>query len=81
VHIAGNYSSIKLRTLHLEDVYLNLFLGDLLELFLQFVNFLSALADNDTGACSMTVTVISLRVRSMTIFEDWLLRAWHSGIP
>ena len=42
---------IHLGALHLEDVDLDLLAGELLQLFLQFVDLLAALADDDTGAC------------------------------
>ena len=49
--VVGDNHRIHLRTLHLEDVYLHLLAGEFLKLFFQLVNFLAALADDDTGAC------------------------------
>ena len=43
---------IQLRTLHLVDVDLNILLDDFLKFLFQFVNFLSTLTDNETGASS-----------------------------
>ena len=40
---------VQVRALHLEDVDLNVLVEDFLQLFLQLVNILSALADDDTG--------------------------------
>ena len=45
-------SGIQLRTLNLEDVDLNILFGDFLQLLFQFVNLLSTLTDNITGASS-----------------------------
>ena len=44
---------VNLGALYLVDVDLNIFAGDFLELFLEFVNFLSALADDETGTCGI----------------------------
>ena len=44
--------SIQFRTTYLEDVDLYILLGDLLQLLFQFVNFLSTLSYNITGASS-----------------------------
>ena len=45
--------SVKLRLLNLENVNLNLFLGDLLELLLEFVNLGATLSDNETWTCGV----------------------------
>ena len=46
-------SCIRLRTTNLEDVDLDVLLRYLLELFLELLDFLSALSDDDTGPCSL----------------------------
>ena len=45
--------SVDLRPLDLEDVDLNIFLGNLLEFFLEFVDFLSTLTDDESGPCGV----------------------------
>ena len=40
---------VKLRTLHFINIDLNVFLGNLLQLFLQFVDLSAAFSDDDTG--------------------------------
>src|SRR5699024_5390151 len=49
--VVGHNHRIHLRTLHLEDVYLHFLAGEFLELFFQFVHFLTALADDDARTC------------------------------
>jgi len=49
-YVVCNNVGIKLRALYLEYIYLNLFLGNLLEFFLKLVYLLSAFADNNTRA-------------------------------
>ena len=46
--IGSNDRSVKLRTLNLEDVDLNLLVEELLQLILQVVNILSTLTNDDT---------------------------------
>jgi hypothetical protein len=44
---------VNLRPLDLEDVDLDIFLGDFLELFLELVNLLSTLTDDESGPCGV----------------------------
>ena len=46
--VVGHDVGIHFRTLHLEDVDLDILVADVLELFFQLVNFLAAFADDDT---------------------------------
>ena len=48
--VRGHNLGIELRALHLIHVNLYLLVGDLLELFLELVDILAALADDEAGA-------------------------------
>ena len=48
--------SINLGALDLVDVDLDILLGDLLELFLEFVDLSASLADDETGAVVLRIT-------------------------
>ena len=41
-------NSIQFRTFDLEDIDLNLFIGNFLQLFFQFIHFLTAFTDNNS---------------------------------
>ena len=57
LNLAGDAVShdvgVDLRPLDLEDVDLNILLGDLLELFLELVDLLAALSDDETRPCGV----------------------------
>ena len=54
LHLASdalcNDCSIEVGLLHFEDINLNVLVGDFLEFFLELVNFLTTLTDDNTGA-------------------------------
>ena len=54
LQLAGDVLShdhgVNLRTLHFEDIDLDLLTGEFLQLLLEFIDLLAALADDDTGA-------------------------------
>ena len=73
IQLAGDVlaydDGIHLRTLYLEDIDLNLLAGELLQLFLELVDLLTALADDDARTGGGNGYRNSFSVRSMMIFE------------
>ncbi len=67
--VITNNHSIKFGLFNLEDIDLNILIRNLLQLFLQLVNFLATFTNDNPGRAVQIVIVTSFSVRSITILD------------